>query len=517
MERIISNRVETIRIDDIKPSPVNPRRKMDADETSELAMSIAAVGLLQPITVRPMVDVVDAEKEVIDEYYEIVCGHRRYEAAKLAGLDEVPCIVRTLSDDEAYDIMVTENLQRKDIDPFEESGAFNVLLARGSSVKDLSVKFGKSETYVRSRCALSALLPEFREKYDAGLVRLTHCIILAALEPDMQRKMLETYYSGGYADISCKGVDALRGSINGMAADIKDAPFDSAPCRKCRHNLASGELFPDEGRALCSNLRCYAVKYAGAQLHWFEEARDGNPDFFIIEPVGLRLSAWDAALADLLRDRGFEFRRVDDYKYRPADGPVSRFDHKDGTAVCYFFGWGGMRFECQSDTSAEKTAPRKLDWLLDRLAAERQDRTEEYRCDVAKEAIDKLEDDALKAKPTLNIETVLKAAICRMYEDYEDRLPFGLSGENGVGDLDAADMAQLGTALAKIVALNTDSGDSGQRYVEQMFPECFDGAREKGEKMFMDECRKNWQGYDEVTDEMIEEDLAERVRREAEQ
>ena len=98
--------IENIELKNIKPSGFNPRKTFSEEALNELAASIKEQGVLQPIVVRPKGK----------NKYEIVCGERRYRASVIAGLKNIPVIVRELSDDEAMDIAITENLQRKDVD-----------------------------------------------------------------------------------------------------------------------------------------------------------------------------------------------------------------------------------------------------------------------------------------------------------------------------------------------------------------------------------------------------------------
>ena len=96
--------INYIPLPEIQPSPLNPRKHFDTTALRELAVSIQAEGVLQPILVRLH------EHKI---YYEIVAGERRYRASLIAGLEYIPCIIRTLTDDEALEIMITENLQRR--------------------------------------------------------------------------------------------------------------------------------------------------------------------------------------------------------------------------------------------------------------------------------------------------------------------------------------------------------------------------------------------------------------------
>ena len=150
---------EQIEISKINRSAYNPRRVFDDSKIAELAHNIREQGLLQPITVRP-----------IANGYEIVCGERRWRAFQwnivhgYTGYLTMPCIVREMTDDEAFDAAITENLQRQDVEPMDEAVAFNQLLDRGQSITDLVARFGKSASYIRSRISLNKLIPELAAK-----------------------------------------------------------------------------------------------------------------------------------------------------------------------------------------------------------------------------------------------------------------------------------------------------------------------------------------------------------------
>ena len=140
----------------IVTSAYNPRKNIREGSLQELAESIRQVGVLQPICVRPK-----------DEGYEIVYGERRYWAAALADLPSIPAFVRTMTDAEAEDAAITENLQREDVTPLEEAAAYKRALESGRhSVESLVGKFGKSEAYIRSRLKLNELIEELADLLD---------------------------------------------------------------------------------------------------------------------------------------------------------------------------------------------------------------------------------------------------------------------------------------------------------------------------------------------------------------
>ena len=142
-----------IEVSRINPSPRNPRKTFSETDLAELAQNIRNQGLLQPITVRP-----------VGKTYEIVCGERRYKAVKKNAEDDkvkkatIACIVKEMSDEEAFEAMITENLQRKDVDPIEEAFAFGELVKSGKSIDEIAARFGKTKRFVQERCKLNPTL-----------------------------------------------------------------------------------------------------------------------------------------------------------------------------------------------------------------------------------------------------------------------------------------------------------------------------------------------------------------------
>lgn len=113
--------ITMVAISAIRPNGFNPRKHFDEASLNELADSIRQQGMLQPVTVRP----------TADNGYELVFGERRYRAATIVGMQEIPAIISDLSDEEAEEIAITENLQRKDVTPMEEANAYQRLMESG--------------------------------------------------------------------------------------------------------------------------------------------------------------------------------------------------------------------------------------------------------------------------------------------------------------------------------------------------------------------------------------------------
>lgn len=142
-----------IPIDHLNAHPDNPRK--DLGDLSELAESIKAKGILQNLTVVPYYSQV--QHRTMDGMYTVLIGHRRAEAARLAGLTEVPCTVVEMSYEDQIATMLVENIQRSDLTVYEEAKGFQMMLDLGKSVKEVSDMSGFSETTVRSRAKLAKL------------------------------------------------------------------------------------------------------------------------------------------------------------------------------------------------------------------------------------------------------------------------------------------------------------------------------------------------------------------------
>jgi ParB/RepB/Spo0J family partition protein len=171
----------SIALASIVESSFNPRRTFDEARLAELAESIKLKGVLQPILVRPKGD-----------GYEIVAGARRFRAAQLAGIAEIPAVVRELSDQEALEAAVLENLQREDVSPLEEASAFKALMDQhGYDFDALCVKVGKPAAYVKGRLRLGGLGEYAREALDRQLITLGHAQHIATLTEDRQQAAVE--------------------------------------------------------------------------------------------------------------------------------------------------------------------------------------------------------------------------------------------------------------------------------------------------------------------------------------
>ncbi|EFB74575.1 ParB/RepB/Spo0J family partition protein [Subdoligranulum variabile] len=165
--------VTTLPLREIEPDPDQPRKKFDDDALAGLAASITENGLLQPIAVRP---------KRIGTGYLIIAGERRWRAARLAGLDEVPVLIKDVTDEQAAALALIENLQREDLDPIEVAEGCRQLIEKYGLTQETAAKrLGKSRSAVTNSLRLLALPQEVRAQVSAGTLSFGHAKVLLGL------------------------------------------------------------------------------------------------------------------------------------------------------------------------------------------------------------------------------------------------------------------------------------------------------------------------------------------------
>lgn len=165
--------VQDIAVDEVRPAPDQPRQRLDEEGLAELAQSVRAHGVLQPVLVRPVAG-----------GYELVAGERRWRAAVLAGLRTIPAIIKDVSEAERLELALVENLQREDLNPMEEAAGFRQLMERfGYTQEQLAARVGKSRSYVANTLRLLGLASAVQEMVRAGKLSAGHARALLAI-PD---------------------------------------------------------------------------------------------------------------------------------------------------------------------------------------------------------------------------------------------------------------------------------------------------------------------------------------------
>lgn len=172
--------IVNVKITKVEPNREQPRKNFDEDSLQELSESIKQFGLLQPILVQDRTT-----------YYEIVAGERRWRAAKIAGLKEVPVIIRNLTDQEIVEISLIENIQREDLNPIEEAQAYKRLLTEFNLKQDeVAEKVSKSRTAVTNSMRLLKLCEEVQKMVVDGMISTGHARALISIENPEEQYMI---------------------------------------------------------------------------------------------------------------------------------------------------------------------------------------------------------------------------------------------------------------------------------------------------------------------------------------
>lgn len=198
--------VQTLRLSEIEPNKMQPRKDFDEAAIASLAESIREHGLIQPILVRPMNNGMT---------YQIVAGERRWRACRMLGLDEVPVIIRELDDFETSQIALIENVQRSDLNPVEEAAAYKELMETYHMTQEVLAKtVGKSRSAIANSVRLLALPDAVQEMLKNGDITVGHAKALGGINDE--KLMIET------AERAAKGLLTVR-QIEKLAAVINDA------------------------------------------------------------------------------------------------------------------------------------------------------------------------------------------------------------------------------------------------------------------------------------------------------
>lgn len=320
----------------IEESPHNPRKTFDPAKLQELADSIAASGVHQPILLRPL-----PASRVQDTFaqhqpgaplpaYELVAGARRLRACKMAKVLEVPAMIRELSDTQALEIQVIENLQREDVTELEEAEGYEVLMRTGSMNADqLGAKIGKSRSYVYARLKVLDLCAKGREALRKGSIDFSRGLLIARIPDEaLQIKALkfctEANYEGdlpGYRECARYVQDEFMLRLDKARFNIADSGLlpGVGPCQLCpKRTGANPDLFADVKSAdVCTDPKCYHAK---------EEAHTAA---LVAQAEAQGHTVIAGKEADELRVGGYEpklkgYKRLDAAEDSPTDQPLRK-------------------------------------------------------------------------------------------------------------------------------------------------------------------------------------------------
>lgn len=281
----------------IRPSATNPRRHFDEAQLDDLTRSMKVSGLLQRVLVRPLKD---EDGDTVRDTYELVIGARRFAAAEALGWETIPVECRGMSDAEAREAQIVENLQRADVHPLDEAEAFQEMLATLGSIAAVAAKLGKEQAYVAKCLRLVSLTLPSTDALRGGLITIEHALLLARLAEAEQNaalkwtldhsagstmkveKVLENarvrkdasgrqYQWEPQSIVKLKAfIEAESGILLSRAPwSLEDEDYllpDVGPCSECPKNTkANTPLFGDleMGEATCTDGACFGAKTAG--------------------------------------------------------------------------------------------------------------------------------------------------------------------------------------------------------------------------------------------------------------
>ena len=210
-------RIETLPLREIEPDPGQPRKTFDDETLAELSASIAEHGLLQPIAVRPKPS----------GGYLIVAGERRWRASRMAGLTEVPVIVKDVTDEQAMELALVENLQREDLDPVEEAAGIRELMTRCDLTQEQAArKLGKSRSALANSLRLLSLPETVLELLKSGFITIGHTkVVLGLPTPELQEEAAQMIADN---QLNVRQAEALCKKLAKPAKEPVAAPLPSA-------------------------------------------------------------------------------------------------------------------------------------------------------------------------------------------------------------------------------------------------------------------------------------------------
>lgn len=196
-------------ISQVESCSTQPRKSFDPEALSDLADSIRVHGIIQPLTVR----------KLQSGYYQIIAGERRWRAARMAGLDQVPAIVIEADDRKAMELAMIENLQREDLNPMEEAEGYRQLMEQYNlTQEETAQRVGKSRSAVANALRLLNLCPSVRAMVEDGRLTSGHARTILPLSPALQKKAADAVLK---SDLSVRQTELL---VKKLTAEVKEKP-----------------------------------------------------------------------------------------------------------------------------------------------------------------------------------------------------------------------------------------------------------------------------------------------------
>lgn len=292
---------DMLAVSSIAPSLTNPRKSFDQVKLQELADSIKASGVHQPVLVRPL-----PAKRLEDTFYlrdspkaplptfELVAGERRLRACKLAGVDTIPAMIKAMTDREVLECQLIENLQRDDLAPIEEAEGYQALIqTTGIAKEDIGARIGRSRTYVYGRLKLLDLCSNARESLRKGDIDASRALVIARIPDEaLQVKALKEATHNSY-DGSVPSYRAfLLWAQNNVMLRLSDARFKitdaslvpaAGSCKDCHKRTgANPDLFSDvAGADVCTDPKCFHEKVEAHDAAVIRQAQENGQEVIL--------------------------------------------------------------------------------------------------------------------------------------------------------------------------------------------------------------------------------------------
>ncbi len=321
----------------IAPSLTNPRKTFDQAKLQELADSIKSSGVHQPVLLRPLPAhrLEDTHREARANKrpapeFELIAGERRWRASQLAGLAEIPAMVRPMTDTEALEAQVIENLQREDVTELEEAEGYEVLMRTGNLNADqVGAKIGKSRSYVYARLKVLDLCQKAREALREGKIDFSRGLLIAripdeGLQLQALKYCLQVYYGGSspsYRDCAVHVQQNYMLKLSSAKFKITDAALvpKAGSCKECpKRTGANPDLFQDVDSAdVCTDPKCYHAKEEAHGVAIKKAALESGAHIIEgREAKALMPSSWSNEVKGYLR--------LDDKADSPTDKPLRK-------------------------------------------------------------------------------------------------------------------------------------------------------------------------------------------------
>ena len=316
-----------VSLDQIQVSKTNEMFRDPSELTAaalgELIDSIKEHGVLQPVLLRRTADLTK---------YELVAGERRFKASVFAELTTIPSYIRELSDQQALEMQVTENLERKDVHPLRESHAYRYLSMKDpdrNTPAELAKRFSKSEHYITTRLKLNDLVPEAKKDFADNMMTLGHALIIARLQPKDQQDIIKRCSQSQVVDKKqvryYETVHEFEDFVDqNIICNLSSAAFKkddanllpkAGPCTTCPKRSGANQLFSDlKEKDRCFDPGCFLQKRISFMVNKIPELLEAEPDLCYLRAYDYNNSKkTDPAIEKVLKDNKVKILEHNEY------------------------------------------------------------------------------------------------------------------------------------------------------------------------------------------------------------